>query len=331
MTDAAASDVLSDVLQAVRLTGSLFFLVEGASPYAAAAPCSGDLAPAILPKAQRIVSYHVVREGGCWYSLPPGGESHRLEPGDVLVVPHGDAYELSNPRGTRSSLSLEANLALFRRMAERKAPPLVALAQGEPVVRLVCGFLGCDVLPFNPTLATLPRALVVRAASAPGDDRLGRLVDLVTAEALSCRPGRDGVLLRLGELLFVEVIRRHLESLPASETGWLAGLRDPTVGHALALLHARPQEPWTLTRLAHEVASSRSGLAQRFAHLIGQPPMQYLGRWRIQRAARLLADERDKVSAVAHRVGYSSEAAFSRAFKKAVGVSPADWRGGRRR
>jgi len=327
--DAGAADALSDVLQAVRLTGSLFFLVEECSPYAAVAPSSEVLAPAILPGAQRIVSYHVVREGGCWYSLPPGSEGAWLGPGDVLVVPHGDAYELAHPRGERSSLPPAENLELFRRLAARQLAPVVGGGRDGPPLRLICGFLGCDVLPFNPALATLPRALVVRPAATAGGDQLARLVDLVVAEANRPRAGSDCMLLRLGELLFVEVIRRHLESLPAEEGGWLGGLRDRTVGRALALLHANPQENWTLDRLAREVASSRSSFAERFVHFVGQPPMQYLTRWRIQRAARRLSDGREKVSTVAHEVGYASEAAFSRAFKKAVGVSPARWRAGR--
>jgi AraC-like DNA-binding protein len=346
--ETGGADTLSDVLQGVRLTGALFFVVEECSPYSAEAPASAHLAPAILPGAQHIVSYHVVREGRCWFSLPPGGDGAWLEAGDVLVVPHGDAYELANPREARSGLSLEENVSFFRRMATRQLPPVVGRAAsagsgdsgdsgdsdgsdgpGHPF-RLICGFLGCDVLPFNPALATLPRALVVRPGTASQGDGLGGLVELVVAEASTRGAGSDCVLLRLGELLFVEVIRRHLAALPPQESGWLAGLRDPVVGRALALLHARPAEAWTLARLAREVGASRSTLAQRFAHFVGLPPMQYLSRWRIQRAARRLAEDREKVSAVAHTVGYASEAAFSRAFKKATGVAPAEWRSGRR-
>lgn len=335
------ADTLSDVLQGVRLTGALFFVVEECSPYSAEAPASEHLAPAILPGAQHIVSYHVVREGRCWFSLPPGGDGAWLEAGDVLVVPHGDAYELANPRETRSGLTLEENVSFFRSMAARQLPPVVGGAgsaasagpasagSGHPF-RLICGFLGCDILPFNPALATLPRALVVRPGPAGDGDGLGRLVELVVAEASRRGAGSDCVLLRLGELLFVEVIRRHLAALPPQETGWLAGLRDPVVGRALALLHARPAEDWTLARLAREAGASRSTLAERFACFVGLPPMQYLARWRIQRAARRLAEDREKISAVAHAVGYASEAAFSRAFKKATGVAPAEWRNGRR-
>jgi AraC-like DNA-binding protein len=330
---ADGADTLAGLLREVRLTGALFFFVDERSPYAAAAPSGARLVPAILPGAQSIVSYHLVRDGRCWFSLPPGGEGAWLEKGDVLVIPHGDPYELSNPREARSHLSLEDNLEFFRRMAARELPSVIGdggrEGEGDPF-RLVCGFLGCDLLPFNPALATLPPALVVRAGTSGESGGIGRLVDLVIAEASARRAGDDGVLRRLGELLFVEVIRRHLAALPPRGNGWLAGLRDPVVGRALARLHARPGEAWTLARLALEAGASRTTLAGRFAAFVGQPPMQYLTRWRIQLAARRLADDRDKVSAVAHAVGYASEAAFSRAFKKATGIAPGDWRDGRR-
>ena len=324
-------DPLSDVLRAVRLTGALFFLSEGSFPYVAEAPCAADLAPAILPGAQQIVSYHVVREGGCWFSLLPDsplgeGEPRWLSAGDVLVVPHGDAYRLANPRGLRSPLSEEENREAFRMLVRRELPPvLVEGGGGEPRLRLICGFLGCDVVPFNPALAALPRVLVVRPTEN-GGERLRQLVELVTLEAEEAGAGSACVLLRLGELLFVEVVRRHLAALGGEASGWLAGLRDPFVGRALQLLHERPAEPWTLARLAAGAALSRSALAERFTGLVGLPPMQYLARWRMQCAARLLSDGEAKVAAVAHAVGYDSEAAFSRAFKKLVGVSPAAWR-----
>jgi len=197
---------------------------------------------------------------------------------------------------------------------------------GRERVHLVCGFLGCDVRPFNPLLATLPPLLHVRAASAGPEDPLRRLVEITLAEARDRREGGECVRLRLSELMFVEVVRRHLAALPPEQTGWLAGVRDPVVGRALVLLHDRPGDPWTLEQLAREAGLSRSALADRFAQLVGEPPMRYLARWRIQVAARLLADGAAKVSAVASEVGYESEAAFSRAFKKLSGLAPSAWR-----
>jgi AraC-like DNA-binding protein len=314
------------VLHTVRLTGALFFLAEGSFPYSAEAPSARELAPEILPGAQQIVSYHVVREGGCWLTMLAARQTLWLDPGDILVIPHGDAYRISNPLEAVPPLSPEENRAAFRMLARRELPPvLVEGGGGEPVLRLVCGFLGCDVAPFNPVLASLPPVLVVRPGG-DGGDRLAQLVDLVVAEAFEGAAGSACVLIRLGELLFVEVVRRHLADLGGEQTGWLAGLRDPAVGRALGLLHERPEAPWTLSSLARGASLSRSALAERFTQLVGQPPMQYLARWRMQRAARLLADGPAKVAAVAHAVGYDSEAAFSRAFKKLVGISPARWR-----
>jgi AraC-like DNA-binding protein len=166
----------------------------------------------------------------------------------------------------------------------------------------------------------------VRPPRGRGEDRLGHLVEFALTEASGDRAGGQCVLLRLSELMFVEIVRRHLTTLGAGQKGWVAGLRDPAVGQALALLHRRPAHPWTLGELARESCASRSALAERFSHFVGEPPMRYLMRWRMQVAARLLADGTGKVAGVARDVGYESEAAFSRAFKKVVGVPPATWR-----
>ena len=199
--------------------------------------------------------------------------------------------------------------------------------RGLPGTSIVCGFLGCDVRPFNPVLESLPRLLhLPKQVDGPMHDRLASLVEFTIAESRDRRAGSKSVLLRLSEILFIEVVRRYLDSLEPGRTGWLAGLRDPLVGRALALLHDRPALAWTLDRLAKDSGASRSTLADRFAHVIGQPPMRYLTQWRMQLASRLLADGRSKVSAVALDVGYQSEAAFSRAFKDTMGVSPAAWR-----
>jgi AraC-like DNA-binding protein len=206
-------------------------------------------------------------------------------------------------------------------------PFLVVEGGGEPERRrILCGFLGCDALPFNPVLGPLPRLIHVRRPATGGPDRLSHLIAFAADEVRENRAGREGVLLRISELMFIEVLRRYLLTLAPDQTGWLAALRDPVIGRALALLHERPSDPWTVEALAQRAGVSRSGLAERFAALVGQPPMQYLARWRMQLAAGLLAAEQAKVSAVALEVGYDSEAAFSRAFKALVGVTPAAWR-----
>lgn len=220
---------------------------------------------------------------------------------------------------------------MFDRAARAERPVRLRYGDGaEPDAHVVCGFLGCDARPFNPLLATLPRVLRASDRAGPAGSWLSRFVEAAETEARQPRPGGDGVLARLSEIMFVEVVRRHLEALPADRAGWLAGLRHPQVGRALAALHARPGEDWTLDALGREAGLSRSALAERFAALVGEPPMQYLARWRMQVAASLLASSHDSVAAVGARVGYASEAAFNRAFRKLVGVPPATWRRGRR-
>ena len=199
--------------------------------------------------------------------------------------------------------------------------------RATPIV--VCGFFSCDVRPFNP-LHRLTAALhpLRRGASAASDGLLDNFIRFATAEANNKRAGSQSVLNRLSELMFVEVIRMHMDQLAGNNTGWLAGLRDPLVGRALTLLHARPTHAWTLEELAAEAGASRSALGERFVHLVGYPPIQYLTQWRMQLAAKRLADGNAKVAAMAAEVGYDSEAAFSRAFKKATGRSPSEWRAG---
>jgi AraC-like DNA-binding protein len=203
-----------------------------------------------------------------------------------------------------------------------RLPFAVAEGGGGPEqLGLVCGFLGCDVHPFNPLLAALPRLLHVRRAFVAGDP-LGRLIDFAIAESQERRAGGECVRLRLSELMFVEVVRRYLAGLSAEQTGWLAGLRDRTVGRALALLHERPGDAWTLEKLAKDVGLSRSALAERFTHFVGDPPMQYLTRWRMQVALTALLHDGATAGELAYRLGYRSEAAFARAFKRVVGVPP---------
>jgi AraC-like DNA-binding protein len=212
--------------------------------------------------------------------------------------------------------------------APGRFPYTVVLGDHGPrAVSFVCGFLGCDRRPFNPLLAALPRRMHMRGMS---NAWLGGFARQLTEESRLGRPGADSVLTRLGELMFIEVLRRYLEDLPPGHTGWLAGLRDDVVGRVLRLFHDRPGHAWTLEELARESVSSRSNVAKQFALLVGQPPMQYLTQWRMQVAANLLTQSGAKLAAIGAEVGYDSEAAFSRAFKKATGLAPGAWREARR-
>jgi AraC-like DNA-binding protein len=315
-------DPLTDVLASVRLTGAVFFAIEGTSPWVAEAPPASAISGRVMPEVDHVLEFHAVTRGHCLGGIL-GQEPMRLEAGDVICFPHGDPHVMSSAPGLRAPPN---DLSVYERTAVGRLPFPVKLGAGPAEVHVVCGFLGCDARPFNPLLASLPRVLRASDRDGPPGGWLSRFVEVAEAEARSPRPGGEGVLARLSELMFVEVIRRHLETLPPDRTGWLAGLRDPHVGKALAVLHARPGHPWTLDALGHEAGLSRSALAERFAALVGEPPIQYLARWRMQVAAGLLAATHDGIAAIGARVGYASEAAFSRAFRKLVGVPPATWR-----
>ncbi|HWO14003.1 MAG TPA: AraC family transcriptional regulator [Polyangiaceae bacterium] len=324
----ASLDVLSDVLEGVRLNAALFFCVEASSPWVAEAPPGAAIAPLILPEAQHVVSYHVLLDGSCYCEFAEGPPV-KLEAGDIVIIPHGDRYALSSRPGMLGSYPEAELCEWFRQAVARAVPDPFNFSEGgggAETRRVLCGFLGCDMAPFNPVLAQLPRLLHIRALAGDADARFRHLTDLALLEVRERRPGRESVLLRVSELLFVEAIRQHLAALPAGAESWLAGLRDPLVGRALILLHERPAQPWTVEELAQRSGASRSVLAERFSQLVGKPPMQYLMEWRMQLAARRLCDARTKVAAVALEVGYDSEAAFSRAFKAIVGVPPATWR-----
>jgi len=312
-------DPLSDVLRVVRLDGAYFYVVEAAEPWSVEALPARQLSPRIMPSAEHLISYHFLTEGRCFGGLI-GEAQVEMGPGDVIVFPHGDGHVMSGARGMRTDPD--------RYGAPDRYPNTVILGEGGArTASFVCGFLGCDLRPFNPLLASLPRRIHVRGMSA---GLFGGFTRQVTEESRLGRAGADCVLTRLAELMFIEVVRRYLDELPPGQTGWLAGLRDETVGRALALLHARPGHDWTLADLAGEVASSRSKLSERFTLLVGQPPMQYLAQWRMQIAAKLLSESSAKVAAVGSEVGYDSEAAFSRAFKKVTGLAPGAWRKTRR-
>jgi AraC-like DNA-binding protein len=315
-------DVLSDVLRAIRLSGAVFFKVDATPPWVAEAPAGRVLAPHIMPGLDHVIEYHVIVRGSCWGGLV-GEAPVRLEAGDILVFPRGDAHVMSSAPGMRGT----PDLAEHQAAAAAPLPLAVRLgASGtaDAETHVVCGFLGCDARPFNPLLASLPALIHLR--QEPEDGVVRQLVRLAVAESQAPRSGGACVLSRLSELMFIEVVRRYVASLPAGQTGWFAGLRDPQVGRALAQLHQHVDRAWTLESLAKAVGASRSLLAERFAALMGVPPMQYLARWRMQVAAGLIASGDVGLAEIAERVGYGSEAALSRAFKRLVGVSPVRWR-----
>jgi AraC-like DNA-binding protein len=315
------ADALSDVLRAVKLTGAVFFTVDVSRPWLAPVPSAGTLRPIIMPSAQHLISFHLVTAGGGW-AVPQHSEPMRLEIGDVVVFPGGDPHVMCSDPNAPASAAFDV----------RMLPPIVQwphhigdATDAPDRLGLICGFLGCDVRPFNPLLAALPRTMVLSDRRG-ADGSLGQFTRLAVAELAAKRAGSEGVLGRLSELMFVEAVRMHLDSLSGEQTGWLAGLRDRHVGRALTLMHSKPAHAWTIEGLAREVGLSRSALADRFMHFVGQPPMHYLAQWRMQVAAGMLSSGGASITAIATDVGYGSEAAFSRAFKKLVGAPPATWR-----
>ena len=332
-----SGDTLSDLLRAVRLRGALFFYLEGADPWVAETPRSSEFIPAVLPGAEHVMPFHGVARGSCWASVV-GQEPIRLNEGDIVLFPQGDHHVMSSAPGLRARVvdpsiyfaPKPPQLPFALNVNSHGETTALLDGGGRQRTTIVCGYVGCDAKPFNPLLASMPRVLRIPGLAAGTTSWIAEFLRSVVEESSRKRPGGEAVLERMSEMLFVEVLRRYVDSLPVEQTGWLAGMRDAIVGRALALMHEKPGEAWTLERLGEEAALSRSTLHERFVHFIGQPPMQYLAKWRMQLAAAWLRDTDAKVIEIALEVGYENESAFARAFKRSVGESPAAWRRSRR-
>lgn len=336
-------DVLSDVIRVVRLSGAVFFTAKFSSPWALDSPNPGLLADIVMPDAECVVLFHILTEGSCTVECQ-GCPPAPMEANDVVVFPHGEPHTM---RSDERAVPAPMDAVFPRRPADDL--PEVTFGGGGPASQFICGYLNCDQR-FAPLLGALPPMLVVRSRAdglaIEARDRDGRPPVVLAAgsttwlgttlqhtmhEARSTRPGSAAMLGRLTELMFVEIIREYMQQVPGDRGGWLAGLRDAHVGSALRLLHANPAKSWTVEDLARETALSRSALAQRFTDLVGEAPMRYLARWRMQLAKELLRDGSQGIQEIAVRVGYESEPAFNRAFKRATGVPPAAWRKGQKR
>jgi AraC-like DNA-binding protein len=316
-------DVMSDVFLAVRLTGAVFFDVAARSPFVTESPSSVVIGPRVMADADHVIGFHVVTRGSCWAEAVDRSDPPvRLRAGEMVIYPAGDANTMTSAPGLRG----HPDPALYDRPVDSALPFTITMhadADAEEC-HFVCGFLGCDIRPFNPLLEALP--VVVRAPVSPASWQwMAGLLDAAVEATGHGGAGREAMLAKLAELMFVEALRAHLESLPPDARGWVAGLRDPQVGRALQVIHGHPCEVWNLDALARAVSMSRSSFAERFAAYVGMPPMQYLTRWRLQLASRLLEDGHT-VTRAAAAVGYQSESAFTRAFKRHVGQAPGTWR-----
>lgn len=318
-------DTLSDVLRAVQLSGAIYLSGEFTDPWCLVSQADSEVCAAFLPRSDRVVSFHLVVEGGCWARLADDKCSAiRVEVGELLVIPQGDAHFMG------SDLDLKPTPAAPLLAEHLESHPgeimRIVYGGGGAPTRLVCGFLTCDEILSNPLLTSLPRLFKADVGRGVESAWLTSALDFAAVEAAEPQAGTAMVLAKLSELLFVEALRRCIATLPVDEKGWLAALRDRYVGRALSHLHAHPAHPWTVDELASNVGLSRSALAQRFTDLLGQPPMQYLACWRLRMAARALRSGSQSLTEVASAVGYDSEAAFSRAFKREFGLPPASWR-----
>jgi AraC-like DNA-binding protein len=326
-TISVATDTLSDVLKAVRLTGAAYFDIAAQEPWSVHSPAREVILPRILPGADRLIAYHVVTSGRCYAGLV-GGEAVLLEAGEVVMFTNADPHVMSSSAGMRA----EPATAEMVDIADAGLLPfhINLMSGGAPTARLVCGYLACDAKPFNPLLEALPPMLKCGDPQRNDNGWLGQFIHFAVAEAAEKRAGSESVLTKLSELMFIDVIRRYIEAQPRKDSGWLAGLRDPAVGKALSLIHARPSFNWTIEGLARQCGTSRTVMAERFVQFTGSPPMHYLAKWRMQVASEMLQRGNTNMATIAAEIGYESEAAFSRAFKKMMGVPPSAWRQGMR-
>jgi AraC-like DNA-binding protein len=313
-------DALSDVLRAAHLNGGVFLQAEFTAPWCIAARVTPQFCAPFLGPTARLIPYHYVVEGELTAAVE-GGEPQTLTTGELVLFPRNDAHLLG------SDLGLEAALAKDIIVPSTDGSlHSIRYGGGGATTKMICGYLGCDSAHSNPVVATLPPAMKLKVDETGPADWIRSTFQYAAHEVASGRPGSATVLAKLSELLFVEAVRRYVEALPADQTGWLAGLRDPLVGRALALMHGDIARPWNVEELGRQAGLSRSALADRFSRLMGMAPMHYLAHWRMQTAAQKLKGSSASLAQIAELVGYDSEAAFSRAFKKTFGSSPASWR-----
>jgi AraC-like DNA-binding protein len=319
-------DAFSEILIGVKLSGAVFFTAEFSAPWGFSAPASKVLAEKVAKSAAHLVLYHLLVDG-CAVIEMEDRQSVTLAPGDVVIFPHGDPHNMSSGRGARPPFP---NYGITPKIQARDLSPLRA-GGGGAISRFVCGYMTCDPHLSRPILNGLPPVFKVNVRTDASGHWLESSILHLVEEAVSGRVGSEAMLAKVSEALFVDTLRRYVGGLPEQQSGWLAGTRDPVVGRSLALLHGRVAHPWTIADLANEVGISRSALVERFSHYLSEPPMTYLTRWRLQLAAESLKKTSRGIAAIATDIGYESDAAFSRAFKREFGQSPGRYRSDHKR
>lgn len=312
-------DVLSDVLNVAHLNGGVFLEAEFTEPWCVGARMSPALCAPFLPPSAHLIPYHYVIEGELWLTVEGEGP-RKLQRDDLVLFPRNDMHVMGSEPGLPI---VNAGEVIVQRTGKLHS---IRHGGGGKTTRLVCGYLGSDTAQGNPVLTTLPSVLKLQIDVSGPAEWIRATLHYAASEVASGRPGSETVLAKVSELLFVEAIRRYVENLPADQTGWLAGLRDPAVARALTLMHHDVAHDWSVEELGHQAGLSRSALAERFTRVIGIAPMQYLARWRMHVASQKLRNTASSLAEIAALVGYESEAPFSRAFKKAFGTPPATWR-----
>ncbi len=312
-------DALSDVISAVRLTSSAFLDARFGSPWCIQSQITPEDCAPFGPMPSQIIAYHYVASGRLFLELD-GEEPIEIRMGEVVLMPRNDWHTLGSAPGLKPAI-----IDHLIQPADGAKPAVLQIGGSGEEAHIICGYMGCEI-PDNPLLAALPQVLRIKANDGAGGAWFGDSFQRAAEEFATGGIGSSTVLSKLAELLFVEAIRRYLTTLPREQSGWLAGLRDPRVGKALAMLHAQPAHTWTADELAKAVGMSRSSFAERFTGFVGMPSMRYLSHWRLQLAAVRLRESPRATAQIAYEVGYESEAAFSRAFKQAFGITPGRWR-----
>jgi AraC-like DNA-binding protein len=312
-------DALSETLRVLQLRGAFFIQARFTAPWCYESPETDTVAPLLEPHADRVVIFHLVTHGECFVEMQGMPPKH-LVAGDVVVFPQGDAHRMNSQAGLPPARGQKLHALVARR------PGNIMYGGGGAATRIACGYLACDARSAQMLLGGLPNMLHVNVRGSPAGAWLEASVQYALAEARSPRPGGAGVLAKLAEVLFIEVLRIYIHAHSVGQSGWLAGLSDRIVGGALNAMHQRPAHPWTLEELAREAGTSRSVLAERFQYLVGTAPIQYLTQWRMLMATHLLCRSKTPLTKVAQEVGYQTDTAFSRAFRREFGVPPAAWR-----